>query len=141
MQQNKVEIQCIDSWPAEEIVELYKAGGWWKDSYNPAGIPALISGSFAFAVAIDSITGKAIGMGRVLSDGVSDAYIQDLVVLPAYRKQDIGKKIVRALIDYCLSKGVTWIGLIAEPGTDQFYQDLGFQPMDKYIPLLYTKEP
>jgi GNAT superfamily N-acetyltransferase len=140
MQQKKVEIQCIDSWPVEEIVELYKAGGWWKDSYDPAGIPALITGSFAFAVAVDPTTGKAIGMGRVLSDGVSDAYIQDIVVLPLYRKQDIGKKIVGALIDHCLSKGIIWIGLIAEPGTAQFYTALGFKPMEQYVPLLYFKE-
>jgi len=89
---------------------------------------------------VDSMTGKAVGMGRVLSDGVSDAYLQDLVVLPAYRRQEIGKKIVRVLLEHCFSKGITWIGVIAEPGTDQFYQDLGFQPMHKYVPLLYTKE-
>jgi len=37
------------------------------------------SGSFLFALAIDISTGRAVGMGRVISDGVSDAYIQDLV--------------------------------------------------------------
>ena len=59
MQHNSVKIQCVDFWPAEEIVDLYKAGGWWKDSYTPAGVSALISGSFACAVAVDSMTGKA----------------------------------------------------------------------------------
>ena len=41
----------------------------------------LIRGSFLFAVAIDISTGRAVGMGRVISDGIADAYIQDLVVL------------------------------------------------------------
>ncbi len=53
-------------------------------------LPRLIRGSFLFAVAVDRKTGHAVGMGRVISDGVSDGYIQDLVVLPEYRKTGIG---------------------------------------------------
>ena len=77
-----IRIALVRSWDAEEIIALYRAGGWWKDEYDPAEIPRLISGSFAFVVAAEKRSGRAVGMGRVLSDGVSDAYIQDLVVLP-----------------------------------------------------------
>ena len=140
MEKNQIEIRIVTSWPVEEIVTLYKAGGWWKDSYSSRGIPQLIKGSFAFAVAIDTTMQKTIGMGRVLSDGVSDAYIQDLVVLPEYRGKNIGKKIVSVLIDHMTAQGITWIGLIAEPGSDQFYKTLGFKPMERYIPMLHSKE-
>lgn len=140
MGETDVQINLVRSWPENEIVQLYKTGGWWKDSYDPSGIPALIAGSFAFAVAIDTKTSKTIGMGRVLSDGVSDAYIQDLVVLPEYRGKNIGKKIVSVLIDHMTAQGITWIGLIAEPGSDQFYKTLGFKPMERYIPMLHSKE-
>lgn len=135
-----IEIKFIKTWPAEEIVELYKAGGWWKDSYDQSGIESLIKGSFAFAVAIDSNKGKAIGMGRVISDGVSDAYIQDMVVLPEYRESGIGKKLVNFLLKHCLSKGITWIGLIAEPNQDNFYSPLGFKTMKNHIPMKYKME-
>jgi GNAT superfamily N-acetyltransferase len=141
MEETDIQIRIVHSWPTEEIIQLYKAGGWWKDTYDTSGIPALIAGSFAFAVAIDTKTSKAIGMGRILSDGVSDAYIQDLIVLPEYRGKNIGKNIVSALIDFISSKGIHWIGLIAEPGSDQFYKTLGFKPMDRYIPMLFSKEP
>ena len=127
-------------WPEDEIVLLYKTAGWWKDTYDKSGIPQLIAGSFAFAVAIDQKTEKSVGMGRVLSDGISDAYIQDVVILQTYRGQNLGKKIVNTLIDYCLSKGIQWIGLIAEPGSSQFYTTLGFKSMKDYIPMLYTME-
>ena len=140
MEKKQIEIRLVDSWPEDEIVALYKAAGWWKDSYDKAGIPQLIVGSFVFAVAVDKKTEKAIGMGRVLSDGVSDAYIQDLVILPPYRGENIGKKLVHALVDHCLSKGILWIGLIAEPGSSQFYTNLGFKPMEHYAPMLYTRE-
>jgi GNAT superfamily N-acetyltransferase len=140
MGENQIEIRLVTSWPEDEIVLLYKAGGWWKDTYDKAGIHPLISGSFAFAVAVDQKTGKSIGMGRVLSDNVSDAYIQDVVVLAPYRGQNLGKKIVQTLIDVCLAKGIQWIGLIAEPGSSQFYTDLGFKLMEHYVPMLYSLE-
>ena len=140
MQEKKIPIRLVESWPVDDIVELYKTGGWWKDSYDKSGIPRLIKGSFAFAVAVDLKKGHAVGMGRVISDGNSDAYIQDLVVFPGYRRYNIGTKLAQALVDYCLSKGIGWIGLIAEPGTDQFYRTVGFTPMDRYIPMLYSPE-
>ena len=135
-----IEIKFVKTWPEKEIVELYKAGGWWKESYNKSGIKSLVKGSFAFAVAIDKNKGKAIGMGRIISDGVSDAYIQDMVVLPEYRKSGIGKKLVNFLVKHCLSKGITWIGLIAEPNQDKFYSPLGFKTMKDHVPMKYKKE-
>jgi len=140
MNENQIEIRLVSSWPVDEIVQLYKSAGWWKDTYTTKGIPQLIQGSYAFAVAIDQHTGKAIGMGRVISDGASDAYIQDLVVLSSYQGQRIGKKIVHTLIDACLTHGISWIGLIAEPGSSTFYTALGFRPMEHHLPMLYIRE-
>ena len=140
MKENQIEIKFVDFWNEDEIVELYKAGGWWKDYYDPSGLKNLIKGSFAFAVAIDKSSGKAIGMGRLISDGVSDAYIQDLVVLPKYRDRGIGRQLVKVLLDHCLSKGILWIGLIAEPEQDGFYSNMGFKTMSKYVPMKYQKE-
>ena len=135
-----IEIQFVDSWPNNEIVNLYKAGGWWKESYNVSGIESLIKGSFLFAVVVDKNSGKTIGMGRILSDGVSDAYIQDLIVLPVYRGKGIGKKLVEFLLKHCLSEGIKWIGLIAEPGQDSFYSTMNFRPMKNHIPMKYKLE-
>ncbi len=132
-----IDVRIVTAWESDEIVALYKAAGWWKEWYDPAGIPVLLARSFAFAVAIDTSTGRAIGMGRVLSDGVSDGYIQDVVVLPSYRKQEVGKHLIAALVEACLSKGVTWIGLIATPGSVPFYEGCGFHPMPGHTPMLY----
>jgi len=49
MDTKDIEIRFVDSWPEDEIIELYKAGGWWKKSYRSSGIKPLIKGSFAFA--------------------------------------------------------------------------------------------
>lgn len=135
----EIEIKIVDKWPEDEIVNLYKAGGWWKDHYTPEGLKYLIKGSFAFAVAIDKKLKKAIGMGRLISDGVSDAYIQDLAVLPKYRDKGIGREIVKTLVNHCKKKGIHWVGLIAEPDQDGFYSGLGFKQMKKYVPMKYEK--
>jgi ribosomal protein S18 acetylase RimI-like enzyme len=135
--QKEIEIKLVNSWPKNEIVELYKKGGWWKESYDISGIEFLIKGSFAFAVVIDKKSGKTIGMGRILSDGCSDAYIQDLIIVPGYRNLGIGKKLVNFLLNHCLSKGIHWIGLVAEPGQESFYSSINFYRMKDYVPMKY----
>ena len=131
-----IRIELVNFWDEEEIVELYRASGWWKDFMDKSRIPDLIMGSYLFALAIDISTGKPIGMGRVISDGIADAYIQDLVVLPEWRKKNAGWMIVSALIERCVSSGISWIGLIAQPGSDAFYSSLGFEPMAGHVPML-----
>jgi aralkylamine N-acetyltransferase len=132
-----VDVRIVTSWKSDDIVSLYKAAGWWKEWYDPAGVPSLIAHSFAFAVAVDTATGQGIGMGRVLSDGVSDGYIQDVVVLPEYRRHDVGKHLIDLLVKTCLERGVTWVGLIAVPGSVSFYEGCGFHPMPGHTPMLY----
>jgi GNAT superfamily N-acetyltransferase len=137
---DEIAIQFVHAWDEEEIVALYRAGGWWKEEYKTENIRYLILGSFAFAVATDTTTGRTIGMGRVIADGVSDGYIQDLVILPHYRKSGVGKQIVAALVNRCLQSGITWIGLIAEPGTEAFYLPLGFHILKGHVPLIFGDE-
>lgn len=132
-----IEIKFVKNWSEEDIVTLYKAGGWWKEHYDKSAIKYLIKGSFAFAVIIDNKNNKTIGMGRILSDGISDAYIQDLVILPEYRKEGIGRIFVKKLVDYCKLKGINWIVLISEPYQDNFYKKIGFKTMKKYVPMKY----
>lgn len=139
MTKKEIEIKIVDKWPDDEIVNLYKSGGWWKDHWNPSGLKYLIKGSFAFVVAVDTKSKKAVGMGRLISDGVSDAYIQDLTVLHDYRGKGIGSKIVNALIKICKEKNINWLGLIAEPDQDEFYFPLGFKTMKNYVPMKYEE--
>ena len=106
MNNQNIQIKLIKSWPEDEIVNLYKVAGWWKDYYDSSKLEDMIKGSFAFVVAVEKNLDKAIGMGRVISDGVSDAYIQDLVVLPEFRDSGIGRMIVKKLLDFCLTKKI-----------------------------------
>lgn len=134
---NPFRIELVNYWNEDQIVELYRSGGWWKDFMDKSRIPELIRGSYLFALAIDISSGKPVGMGRVISDGIADAYIQDLVVLPEWRKKNAAGMIVSALIKQCVSNGISWIGLIAQPDTKAFYVSLGFEQMPGHVPMLY----
>ena len=128
-------ISIVKEWEPSQLVQLYKEAGWWKDSYDPEGLNELVSASLFFAVALED--GKAVGMGRVVSDGVSDGYIQDLAVLEYHRGQGIGRKLVERLRDECITHGLHWVGLFAEPGTDGFYEGIGFKRKDGYTLLIH----
>jgi ribosomal protein S18 acetylase RimI-like enzyme len=134
-----IEFRLVQDWPTEEIIALYKAGSWWKDSYEPDGIPPLIQGSFGFVIAYSKKEARAVGMGRMISDGVSDGYIQDLVVFHDLRGRGIGKGMVRELVRFGKEKGLVWIGLIAEEGSKEFYEHVGFKQF-KGTPMLYEPE-
>lgn len=130
-----VRTEVVAEAPTEEIIALYRAAGWWReDRDQPEQIAPLIRGSFRFVVARDS-GGRIVGMGRAIADGVSDAYIQDIVVLPEFRGRGLGARIVRELVEECERAGVLWIALIAEPGTTRFYNRLGFQALEGYVPM------
>jgi len=132
-----VDLCVVKEWDSRALVDLYRAGGWWKEWWDPSHLRVLIRSTFLFVVAVDRKTGRTVGMGRAISDGVSDAYIQDLVVLHEFRRQGIGEAILKRLVEVCLSRGITWIALVAEPGTQGFYKGAGFSPMEGHIPMLY----
>jgi len=136
--QDPVRIEFVKSWEEGPIIELYRSGGWWKESMDPSKIKTLIKGSYLFAVALDNLTGRSVGMGRVISDGIADAYIQDVVVLSSWRRKGIGRMILSELLKRCRAQGILWIGLIAQPGTEIFYRNLGFSTMPGYLPMLFS---
>ena len=132
------DVKAVTSWDTDEILALYRSAGWWHDGEDdPAEIPGIIRGSLVFIVALDRGSGRAVGMGRGISDGVSDAYIQDLVVLPGYRGRGIGKAILRSILAACRERGIGWIALIAEGGTGDFYRGLGFGVEEGDLPMMY----
>jgi aralkylamine N-acetyltransferase len=134
---SQIKVELVKSWEEEQIAELYRVGGWWKDYMDPARLRDLIRESYLFAVAIDNCADKSIGMGRVISDGIADAYLQDVVVLPDWRRKGVGKMIVSKLLECCRSRGIFWIGLIAQPETDEFYKSLGFAHLEGHVPLIF----
>lgn len=97
-------------------------------------IRRIVSGSHRFLAALNK--GRLIGMARALSDGVSDAYIQDVIVDPDFRGKGIGAGLVETLARRLKDDGVNWIGLVAENGSEAFYGRIGFSKMNNSVPML-----
>ena len=75
-------------------------------------------------------------MGRAISDRASDAYIQDVTVDRAFRRQGIGSRMVARLVERLELDGIGWIGLIAEGDSSGFYERIGFSDFNGK-PMLY----
>lgn len=126
----------VDKFDVVKILDFYKEAGWWgkscdKDLYY---IKKMIEGSYIFTGLF--IDDELCGMGRAISDGISDAYIQDIFVQEKYRKKGFGLTIVKEIKKMLIKDGIGWIGLIGVPGTESFYKKCGFDTMKHYIPML-----
>ncbi|HPN84810.1 MAG TPA: GNAT family N-acetyltransferase [Victivallales bacterium] len=132
---SKITVKKVSRVKVADFRALYIDAGWWEKDYdrNTAFINKAVKGSFCFVGAFDK--GRMIGMGRALSDGCSDAYIQDVVVLKKYRGSGIGGKIVAKIIERLSFHGVDWIGLIAEPDSIGFHSRNGFKKMPRHLPM------
>jgi len=124
-----------------QIMDLYLAQGWWhaNDDGNAQLINRLIAGSHCFAIAMEK--DDIVGIGRAISDGISDAYVQDLTVRLDRRRRGIGRRILQTLVERLLADGLTWIGIIAEPGSFDLYRGAGFHQMTGCVPMLMKQKP
>ncbi len=118
------------------IIRLYQTAGWWTGQAheNPELIHRIVAGSHCFVLACEG--DEVIGMGRAISDGISDAYIQDITVLPEFRGQGVGTVIVQEILKKLRVDGLQWIGLIAARHSHPFYRKLGFEEMPAATAML-----
>lgn len=133
----EVVVKVIERAERGDIVRLYTQAGWWKSEYSrdTSFIDGVVADSFCFVGAFHG--GRMVGMGRSISDGVSDAYIQDVTVEKEFRGGGIGGMIINTLTRFIRARGIDWVGLIAEPGSHTFYERLGFSVMKDYVPMLF----
>ena len=120
--------------PPPEAAELYAEAGWMETA-DPEAAAAMLKGTFAVSAAFHK--GKLVGFMRAFSDGVSDAYLLDLVVRKEYRRLGIGRKILDQLTDFLKQRGIDWILCIGAPGTESFYHRTKAKKMDGYTPYRF----
>lgn len=83
-----------------------------------------IAAENSFAVCSAFVDGNIIGFGRALSDGQYQSAIYDVVVLPEFQNQGVGKSIMNALLEK-LPRNATVLIYVA-PGKQDFYRKIGF---------------
>jgi ribosomal protein S18 acetylase RimI-like enzyme len=80
-------------------------------------------------VAFARAGGRVVGMARLLSDGVCNAYLLDVWTLSSYRRSGIGRAMVEQL---CAAVPGQHVGFQTDDAQD-FYQALGFRRQPEFM--------
>lgn len=105
-----------------QLAAIFAAAGWGWRGADPAKLAALVEGSRFVVSAHDEE--RMIGFARAISDGVTNAYVSTVAVLPAYRGRGIGAELVNRLL---AGRDEIRFVLHAGPGVQEFYRKLGFE--------------
>ena len=114
----------------DDVLHLYQAVGWTNYTNQPQMLEQALSHSLATYLARDGE--KIVGLVRLVGDGFSSVFVQDLIVLPSYQRQGIGSNLMKeALTDY---KDAYQIQLATEQTEKNlgFYRSLGFEVLSTY---------
>ena len=69
---------------------------------------------------------RLIGFGRAISDGVYQASIYDVAVVPEFQRKGIGTRLMQQILERLAGCNIM---LYATPGKEGFYQQLGLRRM------------
>lgn len=114
----------------KDLEYLYNDVGWINYTNDLNKLENAFKNSLRVISAWDNQ--KLVGLVRIIGDGLTIIYIQDILVLVEYQRMGIGKK----LINYVLEEygNVRQKVLITdnEPNTVEFYKSVGFNLLEKY---------
>lgn len=114
----------------DDVLHLYQAVGWTNYTNQPQMLAKALSHSLATYLAHDGE--KIVSLVRLVGDGFSSVFVQDLIVLPSYQRQGIGSSMMKqALADY---KDAYQVQLATEESekTLGFYRSLGFETLSSF---------
>ena len=119
-------IEYRDAPPAPaDFARLIETTGWNAEyGLRPDELAAALAAS-AFAVSAFE-GGRAVGCGRVVSDGILHGLIVDVIVDPACQGRGIGRALMERLVAECRRRGIRDVQLFSAAGRRGFYERLGF---------------
>lgn len=120
---------------APQAAELYRQAGWISSETPDTELVPILRNSYCVMGALDG-NGCLIGMMRALSDGVSDAYLLDMIVDRAHRNQGLAHKILNELTNHLKEKGIDWIVCISVPEAKTLYAKTG-NVMEDHLPYRF----
>ena len=114
----------------EDVLYLYQAVGWTNYTNQPQMLEQALSHSLVIYLALDG--DAVVGLIRLVGDGFSSVFVQDLIVLPSYQRQGIGSSLMKeALEDF---KEAYQVQLATEQTEKNvgFYRSMGFETLSTY---------
>lgn len=108
----------------QQALTLYEAVGWTAYTQDPNTLERALAGSALVVTACDDQ--QLIGLARIISDGATIAYLQDVLVHPDHHRRGLGRQLVQAAIEPFSAVRQKVLLTDAEPGQRAFYEALGF---------------
>ena len=119
-----MEIREYSVFKDDEITRLYSSVGWTAYTDNLTALRKGFNNSLLVLGAYEQ--NELLGIIRVVGDGATIIFIQDILVFPEYQRKGIGSALLRAVLDRY--SDVRQIELVTDntPNTISFYRSMGF---------------
>lgn len=113
----------------KQIITLYNQNNWTSYTAHPSQLMKGLKQSLYCHAAYDENT--LVGLIRVVGDGETIIYIQDILVLPKYQRKQIGRKLINHILERY--NHVRQIVLTTDQTEKQkaFYEQCGFKAFDE----------
>jgi predicted GNAT family N-acyltransferase len=108
----------------DELAGLYDAVGWAAYTRDLDALERAVRGSAHVVTARRG--GRLVGLARVVSDGATIAYLQDVLVHPEEQGSGLGKRLVTEVMAPFEQVRQKVLLTDDEPGQRAFYESLGF---------------
>ena len=121
----------------EQIISLYKKVGWINYLKLENKLKDAFNNSLLTLCAYED--DKIVGLIRVVGDGISIIFIQDILVDPLYQGKKIGSSLVKMVLDKY--KDVYQIELLTDDtkNNKEFYEKLGFKEVSASGCIAFVK--
>ena len=109
------------------IHEFLDKKSYWANGRSLATVKKSIENSLCFGIYVND---KQVGFARVVTDLAVFAWLMDVFILEEYRKQGIGKLLVKTIVEYQELQGVHRWGL-GTKDAHELYKKFGFNNLSK----------
>ena len=122
-----MEIRAYMEYNEAEILDLYASVGWTAYTDDPAALRSGFANSLLTLAAYEEAA--LAGLIRVVGDGHTVVFVQDILVHPQFQRRGIGSALLQAVLDRYAN--VRQIELVTDdtPKTTAFYRSMGFQEL------------
>ena len=120
----------------QAVLDLYDSVGWTGYTNRPDMLHQALEHSLFILAAFDG--NRLVGLLRSVGDGHSIVFIQDILVLPTYQRQGIGRHLLEQAIAHF--PGIYQLHLLTDntEKTRSFYEAIGFTAVDSLGCVAYT---
>lgn len=132
-----MEIREITTYNETEVLQLYASVGWTAYTDQPEVLRKGFGNSLLILAAYEN--DRLLGLVRVVGDGYTIVFVQDILVFPEYQHKGIGTALLRAVLERYSHVRQIELATDNTPKTIAFYQSMGFREMSEIGCLGFMK--